>query len=250
MKKISFKNSRGLTLVGDLCEFSKDYIIIMSHGFTGDRHELGRFDIAIKYFCTKKHSTLRFDYSGSGESEDDSLTIAKEVEDLKSAVKYVKSLGYKKIGLFGMSLGALICLNSYSKNISCMVLIGPITHNRENYTAHKFDEQHKKQLFEKGFIEIPKKEGIRKIVIVDKEMFLEREKIKPSEYLKKVKCPVLIMHGDVDTFVPYKDSQDAMKYLSKESKLITLPKDNHHFMGKTLNTILKNSILWYKKCLF
>ena len=45
MKKIFFKNPRGLRLVGDIYPADSESIIIMAHGFTGDRKEEGRFDI-------------------------------------------------------------------------------------------------------------------------------------------------------------------------------------------------------------
>ena len=41
MEKINFKNSKGLNLVGNLYTTECDSVVIMSHGFTGDKSEWG-----------------------------------------------------------------------------------------------------------------------------------------------------------------------------------------------------------------
>ena len=65
--------------------------------------------------------------SGCGESDDDSLTVEKEVDDLRSAIAFVRSRGYGKVALFGHSLGTLICLRCSAPDIATMILLGACT---------------------------------------------------------------------------------------------------------------------------
>jgi hypothetical protein len=50
MEKVIFENSKNQSLVGHLYTSESESIIIMSHGFTGDKSEHGRFDKVAESF--------------------------------------------------------------------------------------------------------------------------------------------------------------------------------------------------------
>lgn len=83
MERVEFENSRGLTLVGDYLQADSDAGIVMAHGFTGDRTEWDYFDQVAEYLNDSGYNVLKFDFSGSGESDDEPITIGNQVEDLK-----------------------------------------------------------------------------------------------------------------------------------------------------------------------
>ena len=116
IERVEFNNSRNGKLVGDYFKVSlnkiTDAVIIMCHGFTSDRKSKGRFERLSKGFNEAGFDALAFDFSGCGESSGEKLTMENETDDLSSAIKFVKSLGYKKIALYGHSLGSLICFES------------------------------------------------------------------------------------------------------------------------------------------
>ncbi|MBA3813314.1 MAG: hypothetical protein H0X26_02290 [Alphaproteobacteria bacterium] len=89
-KRITFQNSRGLTLVGHFYPASSDKIVVIAPGFCSDKFSQGRFEIYAKSLNEKDTSALAIDFAGVGESDDDSLTIDKEVDDLKSAITFVQ----------------------------------------------------------------------------------------------------------------------------------------------------------------
>ncbi len=61
--------------------------------------------------------------------------------------------------------------------------------------------------------------------------FIEEFKvIKPYEYLQEVKCPVLTIHGDKDTMVPYEISK-KFGIPNEKSKFITLNGADHGFIA-------------------
>lgn len=127
MQRVTFQNSHKLTLVGHLYPSTSQSIIILCHGFTSDKSSRGRFDKLANSFQRLGYSALAFDFSGCGESDDDRLTLAKQVDDLHSVISFVTSMGYTKIALYGNSLGSTVCLQCYTPQISTMVLTGALT---------------------------------------------------------------------------------------------------------------------------
>lgn len=250
MEKVNFKNSRNLNLVGNLYPADSNSIIIMAHGFTGDKSEWGRFAPTAEVLNKAGYNVLVFDFSGSGESDDDSLTVGKQVDDLNCAIKYVSDKGFKKIGLLGLSLGGLVSLKVHSpeKNIKTMVLWAPVTDKKENYAEKKFNPEELKELKEKGYITKIMEAGIRKKIIIDKQMVKDRESVNQKELLPHIDCPVLIIHGNQDESVPLEDSKSAIKYLSPESKLEIIHGADHQF-SEQLDTIIELSINWFKRYL-
>ncbi len=246
-KKIEFENSSGKKLVGDFYPASSEEAIIMCHGFTGDRHEWGRFDKLAEAFNETGFNVLTFDFSGSGESDDDSISVEKEVDDLKSAINFMRKKGFFKIGLFGLSMGGLICLNN-TENVSAIVLAAPVSNKEENYEEGR--------LIPKGFVKLEngnflfkyKKDTdvFRRKVVVDKKIIEERENINQEELLRNVKCPVLIVHGTEDESVPLQDSENAIRYLNEDSRLYIIKSADHGFNDQ-IGEIADLSMDFFKK---
>lgn len=250
MEKVNFKNSRSLNLVGNLYPTDNKSIIIMAHGFTGDKSEWGRFDKTAEALNKVGYNVLAFDFSGSGESDDDSLTVDKQVDDLNCAIRFVSDRGFRKIGLLGLSLGGLISLKVYSpeKNIKTMVLWAPVTSKKDNYSKKKFTPAELNELKEKGYITKIMEAGVRKKIIIDKQIIKDRESINQKQLLSQIKCPILIIHGDKDESVPLEDSKNAIRYLPSKSKLEIIEGATHDFTEQ-LDTIIELTTNWFKQYL-
>ena len=232
MERVIFTNSKELTLVGNFYPSVSDSIIIMCHGFISNKYSKGRFERLIKVFNKSGFSALAFDFRGCGESDDDSLTVDKEVEDLKSAIEFAKSKGYKKIALYGHSLGSLICLKCYTPEIITMVLSGALTDSMHYNWKDVFTKEQMEELKEKGYITEPTPEDIREKIIIDKQMLNDFESIDQKKLLKNITCPVLIIHGnnEDEEILLCEKSKRAMRLLSKDSKLEIIDGANHSFL--------------------
>lgn len=123
-ESITFQNSHGKMLVGNLFLASGTAIVIMAPGFCSDKSSQGRFEVYARGLNKKGISALAIDFAGCGESDDDFLSVDKEVDDLTSAIRWVQSQGYQKVCLYGNSLGGLICLRSYSPDIKAIAMTG------------------------------------------------------------------------------------------------------------------------------
>lgn len=248
MRKVNFKNSRGLNLIGEFYSADSESVVIMSHGFTGDKSEWGMFDRVAEELNKYGFNIFKYDFSGSGESDDDSLSVEKQVDDLQSAIEYVEDKRMKKIGLYGHSLGGLVSLKNYSSKVKAMVLTAPVTDKKDVYVEERFSEEQLKELKEKGYITNIRDKGVRKRIIIDKKYLEERETINQDELLKPIKCPVIIIHGDEDDSVPIEWSKSAIEKLPKSSKLEILSGEDHDFEN-SLNKIAYLSGDWFKKYL-
>ncbi len=246
MEKITFKNSRGLSLVGNFYYSKSKSIVILSHALANDKSERGKLDAVAEKLNGSGFGVLAFDFSGCGESDDDTLTIEKEVDDLKSAIDFVKSKGYKKIGLFGHSIGALVSLRCYSSEIKTMVLWSPITNKVKYKWEDKLSKGQLEELNEKGYYTRTRTNAVRLVYHIDKKMLRERELVNQKELLSGVSCPVLIIQGTNDLSVPIVDSENAIKLLSKDSNLEIVVGADHDFINH-VDVMVKLTNDWFVK---
>ncbi|MBT3297484.1 alpha/beta hydrolase [archaeon] len=246
MEKVNYINSRGLNLVGNLYITNphSNSIIIMCHGFTGNKHEIGRFDIAATKFHDKGYNVLNFDFSGSGESDDDTLTVGKQVDDLESTIKYVQDKGYSNIALLGLSLGGLVSLKVYNPKIKSLVLWAPVTAAHKNY-CNRFNTEQLQELNESGYITRTRTKGVRKKILIDPQIIKDRENVDQKYLCSRINCPVLIVHGDQDDRIPLQNSIDALQYFPKNSRLEIISGADHLFFDQ-VNQFIDLSVEWYK----
>ena len=220
----------------------------MSHGFTGNKSELGRFDTAAQEINHAGYNVLKYDYAGCGESEDFKIKLSSHIDDLTAAINFVKELGYQNIGLLGLSTGGLVSLNAYNNaEITAMVLWAPVTSSMD-ITNGYFVEKQLNELSQKGYLTVNRENSLREITLVDQQMFIDRKNVDQRSLLEGIECPTLIIHGDNDKRIPIQNSEKALVYLNKESKLIII-KDADHLFKKQLNQFITESIFWFKKYL-
>jgi|SRR6056297_1670328 len=227
MEKVSFKNESDLNLIGDLHTTDSDKIIILAHGFTNNRSSQKRFDRLANSLTDNQFNVLKFDFSGCGESDPALIELEQEIEDLKTAINYVKKRGYQKIALFGNSLGGLVCLKSYNKEIKTMVLTCPITDSMNYNWDDIYSKDKMNELDKKGYITLKSKQlGTRKL---SKKMLDSFTEINQKKLLKNIDCPVLIIHGDQgkEEKELLKRSKKAVKLLNKNSKLEIIKGEKH-----------------------
>ena len=249
MERVTFKNSRNLTLVGNLYPAVSDKIIIMCHGFCSDKNSRGRFPRLAKKFNEIGYNAFSFDFSGCGESDNDSLTMAKEVDDLKSAIAFIKSKGFNKIALYGHSLGTVICLKCYSPEIITMALSGAGTDSMKYDWNDFYSKEQIKELEENGYL-TEKVDGVRKEIIVDQQMLKDFELVRQEELLSGITCPILIIHGDNDEEerLLCGNSKRGMRLLSSDSRLFIINGANHSFMDH-LDKLVDLVSNWMKRFL-
>ncbi len=239
---VRFRNKRGQTLVGTHWDVSFKKLIILLHGFTGDKSEWGRFDQLAEALAAQGYSVLAFDFAGCGESDDEVLEVAKQVEDFIAAKEWAKRWGYTSIGVVGLSLGGLVALKGL-EDIDSLVLWAPVTAKKDNYAERKFTESQRWELTQHGYFVKMREQGVRRKFQIGQQMADDREQVDQEALLANVAIPVLIVHGDEDESVPLEDSRRAHA-LSEWTHLEVVPGADHDFTDQ-LDLFISRTVEWF-----
>ncbi|WP_163527630.1 alpha/beta hydrolase [Halobacillus ihumii] len=233
MQRVTFSNSRGLTLVGDLYRNEGTQIVIMCHGFLSNRSSRGRFDLFASTFHKLGYSVLRFDFGGCGESDDTPLTLSNEADDLTSAINYASKAGFTEMVLYGHSLGARVCLEVYHpKYVKTMILTGAGTGPVHYHWPDHFTEEELAELHRTGYFSVKVVDPYREEMMISKEMLLDFEQCNQKQMLSRISCPILLIHGnqgEEEILMPI--TKQGMKWLPENSKLKVIDGSEHHFMN-------------------
>ena len=101
-KHVEFSNSEGNTLVGDVVESASSDTVVLCHGLRRNRND-NLLRSLVERLDAEGTSSLRFDFSGMGESGGPTkpFNLRTETEDIRSAVEYLRSEGREIVGLIG-----------------------------------------------------------------------------------------------------------------------------------------------------
>lgn len=240
----------GQKLVGDLHlpdEFKPPFpCVVLSHGYMSNRS--GEKHVQMGYrFPLQGIAVLRFDHRGaingesSGKFEDTTLTG--RVADLAAALGYlkrVKEIDGSRIGLLGSSMGGMTILAlPENQSIKAIVLLSTPT------AFPPMNAEDRESLAKLGYYQYPDGTGIKKAFFDDLTRYDLREEV------KKVHCPLLIVHGDVDEVVPRHQAFMLYQNANQTKQLTLIPVGDHSFSStETMNEVLALALDWFKKYLF
>ncbi len=245
MERLAFLISRDLTLVGDLYPAAGDFGVILAHGFMNDRHSQGRFPKIARALNGAGYSVLAFDFSGCGESDDDSLSAAKQVDDLQAAIALMRARGFARLALWGNSLGGRICLQADTAGIATLVLTGagtgPVHYRWEDH----FPAEALGELARTGRMTIAHEGRRRGRIVIDRQMLADFAAIDQPALLARLRCPILVIHGDGDEEERQllALARQGLGYLPAGSWLEVIPGAAHGFRGH-LDRVIELGVAW------
>lgn len=251
-EKLFFKNKKGNKLCGILSNptSSKEKpIIILCHGFSTSKnsHTYVRLQEILN---SHEISTFRFDFFGHGESEGnfEDVTISEAVNDILNAIKFLKKLGYSKIGLMGGSFGGLAGIMAASKtnDLFILALKSPVSDYEEKERVTKTKEE-LEEWKKKGYTYYISGEG--KKLKLNYTFFEDLKNNNGYEAAKKIKIPTLIVHGDRDESVPIKQSKKTaslienckLEIIKGADHRYSKPRDFEKMLDLISKFIIKNS---------
>ncbi len=218
-------------------------IVIMLHGGP-DGCKDGPNGIFIKLsesLCKEGIDSIRFDFTGEGESDGDyvNTTINSQKDDFYMIYDEVKRLGYKKIGIVGESFGATCALGVYDNSFSAVVLLWPAIYLLDNCFAPYYQDPYKTQLKTLGHIIVGKKRVGDKFL---KEL-IEIDNLEKN--VRQIQAPTLLIHGDTDEEVPYTQSIRAEKLL-KHPKRLVIVRNGMHGLKRSheQELVIRETIKW------
>ncbi|WP_350285399.1 bifunctional alpha/beta hydrolase/OsmC family protein [uncultured Croceitalea sp.] len=250
LKKITFTNNEGQTLVGRL-EFPADRnphnYALFAHCFTCTKNLSAVKNIS-KALTSNGFAVLRFDFTGLGESDGDfaDTNFSGNVSDLVVAADFLKE-NYKAPSLLiGHSLGgaAVIFAAAEIASVNAIATVGAPS-----------NPKHVKHLFKSGLEEINAKgEAVVNLSGRDfkiKKQFVDDLETKSlPETAKSLRKPLLIMHSPQDDTVGIKNAEEIYVAAHHPKSFVSLDGADHLLFNKEDSTYVGEVISgWAKRYL-
>lgn len=250
-EKVMFKSEDGINISGIIQTPNNNLkgLIVLCHGLGGNKDEWENIFVDLAgELCRAGFKVLRFDFRGHGESglESEQMTIEGELMDLKAVVSQIAGEN-SKVGLLGYSFGtqsSLLFSVDNPDRVSTLVLWAPVLDFYEGFLTPELIFG--KEFFEKGGYEALGQQGYITLNNnkLGKELFYEFKNYKPYEKLKRVKCPVLTIHGTKDKHVAYWPSE---KYGKPNEKSKFLSVDAEHGLHLKRSDVIRETVNWFEE---
>ena len=241
VEDIQFENNLGQRLSGRIYRPDNpvDIGVVFSHGLfsSKDGYKITRLAGDI---VSSGHALMAFDFSFSGESGGriSDISALQEAEDLAAAVRFFKDSGIKKIHLMGSSMGAAVTLLYASrgvKNVESLILIAtPVDIHTLFLTSAGIADV--ESLPENGTTAL---EGIP----IRNSFFREVSEIDMHEAIKKIRVPVLAIHGGKDSVVDPKNVEFLEDGLDTFVKTVVIDDGDHNLTRDKDVRFLKETII-------
>lgn len=252
VEKFTIKNRDGYELHAvyyQKAQNSKsDVLVILCHGFTGDKYEWGRFEKTAEKIVERGWDAIFFDFSGSGENERIPITLDNQIRDLEDVAQWGLQKGYSKLVTIGLSFGGITSLYANIPNRKVAVFWAPA------FNMKRVIGESRRKLA--NFILSIKKTPIKMVakvkpILVDKSFFESIWNKDPWSLLQKFDLPSIIVQGTKDKAVIPSDSQMAFDHMKKDGKheLHFVEGATHDFEKAHLDEFIKVSLDFIAKYL-
>lgn len=221
-------------------------LLVLVHGFAGNKNESGLFTQAADFFGENGFSVLRFDFRGCGENGGSFKRVRLHdlITDLHSVFGYIKSdplLQPLPLGFVGFSLGAGIGLLA-DPPVDAYLFWSPAIYTRTDMVP-----RYRPELDSKGYV-------IKGSVKVSKEFIYDLDSDAIPNALKAVRAPVFLVHGTGDQRIPCKSSEKASRVLmnaSIKTKISLIPDADHSFRNDLdlRRRVFSESLTWLRDLL-
>jgi len=234
--RVIIPNNKNEKLVGYLYKGTAKTLIIVSHGIEGNNTPSDPFlrKIIPEYFSeiVKKSgaSVYSFDFSGYGESEGENfLSLRQRDKEIKSVINYF-SEQYDKIILYGFSLGGLSSAIGalHNKNTAGLITVNSF------FTFNPLHLLPSNVIITFSYLLAKPRFAL--------ELYYRRKNLK----IANIKVPTLVVHGDNDNFVNFKQSVAFFKKLNTRKKFFSI-KSKDHTLKKEYIQIPPEIAKWLKE---
>lgn len=191
-ENVTIKTTDGIELKGwFIPQSNSDKVIIALHGYPADKGDI----LPAILFLKEDFNLLLFDFRYFGESGGRYTTIGlKEVNDLLAAVDFAKNRDFKKVGVWGFSMGGAVALMATSQTSN----INAIVSDSSYASLALFTQEPYRNL---AFLKYPLSFFTH---IWPRILFgMSINEASPVKEVKEVKIPILLIHSKDDEVVPF-----------------------------------------------
>lgn len=207
-ENVSFQTADGITLRGWFIahpQGTEAITIIALHGWPADKGNI----LPALTFLTETYNLFLFDFRGLGESEGTYSAIgAKETEDLKAAIQYLKSRGIKEVGVWGFSMGGAVALMTAPDTPQIKAIVSEASYaSLDRMTT---------QAFQLPLLRHPL--GFLTSLWAKLILGIDIRKAAPVEAVSGLQIPILIIHSSNDEVIPFPHAELLKGALKNNSK--------------------------------
>jgi uncharacterized protein len=227
-ENVEFKTSDGLTLKGwFIPSKNKDSkaVVIVGHGYPFSKSNV----LGFAPFLHGEYNLFFIDFRYFGESEGKYTTVGwKEQEDMKAAIKYLKTrngIDKDKIGAMGFSLSASTMLLTKSSDIKAIIADSPYA-SLDRMTKESY------RIFP-GFTKMPFAWMTKLLAKIF--LGLNVSDVSPEKSIKNLDTPVLLIHGDRDSQISVENSKLIYDSSNKDITELWIVKGADHGQSYALS---------------
>lgn len=206
---------------------TRDTAVVFAHGFLTDRHAVGWFDKFGARYRSSGYATLAFDFSGCGDSDDDVITLDRQVEDLRSASRWLAEAGFPRQVIHAHGTGATAALLARPTATLAMVATSPVVEPRAIEWDQVFSAAQLDQLETLGHTVIPNDvdpSQDRTEFVISKQTLQDLSMADPAQLLADLPFPALFLFDEVDRerdLAPLSPQAQAHLPASSAQRLLT-----------------------------
>lgn len=201
MTEVQITTPRGARLAGTFVDpvDSTNAAVLFAHSFLADRHSGEHFDRLSAAYRGAGYATLEFDFSGCGDSDDDVITLASQVEDLHSASAWLRAQGFDRQILHAHSFGTLVALKARPQAAKAMLLTGMITGPLSFEWDQIFSSTQLDDLERSGRAQIPDDTySKREFFVISKQTLIDLSMNEADDLLDDLSAPILAIYDADD----------------------------------------------------
>ena len=238
MESVRVPTVDGLSLAAVLSRGRRADVIIWLHGISVNKDEyLGFFRDGATRFKSKDISSIRFDFRGHGESDGSSLdfSVIAQILDLQAIMRLAeREFGLSaRIHLVAASFGAppaVFAAARYPTRVHSVSLIAPVLSYQRTFLNP--ETEWTRELFSAEKLQLLDETGrlyFDSAFCIGPRLVEEMRLLSPIATLASLRQPVLVIHGNRDSMVPYDATVQACSGL-EHVRLVTLKGADHGFM--------------------
>lgn len=211
-------------------------IVLMLHGITTHKNEFADFLLRLaKNLAEADIASVRIDFRGHGDSalSSRSFSVSSQVLDIVTAIDGIgREYPSARIHLLACSFGgpaALYASEWREAQVSTVSLICPVLDYRRTFLEPTTDWA--RALFNKTTIANAWHTGrlaMTDTFDVDLKLLIEMAALDPAAALRRARTPIVVVHGEADSMVPFQISKDVCAGLPNV-RLVGIPHMEHGF---------------------
>jgi hypothetical protein len=216
-EELELDSEYGYKLYGRYYRQGGSKYVLLLHGHNSNSSGVVRF---MKVFYDRGYNIIIPDHRYSGRSGGKCITYGlKEHRDVLKFIEYIRENdSAAEIGVFGESMGAATALMTAGADAGLKFCV--------EYCGYAAMEKAIRR-------EVERMASFARIFLPLVKVFMrifggfKMEDVQPAEAAKNIKCPVLIMHSEMDERITFPQHKTIAENLTVPHKIITFPRNYH-----------------------